>query len=174
VLIGLSTAAGAFTEPIVRAMAAQTARPVILPLSNPSSRAEADPTDLSTWTSGRAIVATGSPFPPVATDSGLTTISQCNNAFVFPAMGLAAVAANATRVTDSMFLAAARELAALSPARTAVADGLLPRVARLPDLAPRIAHAVALEAVAEGVAPKRSSEELAERITRMRWVPAYS
>jgi malate dehydrogenase (oxaloacetate-decarboxylating) len=73
-----------------------------------------------------------------------------------------------------MFLAAARELAALSPARTSAADGLLPRVARLPDLAPRIAHAVALEAVAEGVAPKRSSMELAERITRMRWVPEYS
>jgi len=174
VLIGLSTAAGAFTEPIVRAMAEQTARPVILPLSNPSSRAEADPADLLAWTAGRALVATGSPFPPVATDSGLATISQCNNAFIFPAMGLAAVAANATRVTDSMFLAAARELAALSPARTSAADGLLPRVARLPDLAPRIAHAVALEAVAEGVAPKRSWEELAERITRMRWVPEYS
>jgi malate dehydrogenase (oxaloacetate-decarboxylating) len=174
VLIGLSTAAGGFTEPIVRAMAEQTARPIILPLSNPSSRAEADPADLLAWTAGRALVATGSPFPPVATDSGLTTISQCNNAFIFPAMGLAAVAANATRVTDSMFLAAARELAALSPARTSAADGLLPRVARLPDLAPRIAHAVALEAVAEGVAPKRSSEELAERISRMRWVPEYS
>jgi malate dehydrogenase (oxaloacetate-decarboxylating) len=110
----------------------------------------------------------------VATDSGVTTISQCNNAFVFPAMGLAAVAANATRVTDSMFLAAARELAALSPARTSVRDGLLPRVGRLPDLAPRIAHAVALQAVSEGVAPKRSSEELAERMVRMRWVPEYS
>ena len=118
VLIGLSTAAGAFTEPLVRGMASRVRRPIILPLSNPSSRSEAEPADLLAWTDGRALVATGSPFRPVPTPDGPVTIAQCNNAFVFPAMGLAAVAANATRVTDAMFLSAARALATCSPARS--------------------------------------------------------
>jgi malate dehydrogenase (oxaloacetate-decarboxylating) len=173
VLIGLSTAGGAFTEPIVRDMAAQVRRPVILPLSNPSSRAEALPADLLAWTDGRALVATGSPFPPVSTPNGSTLISQCNNAFIFPAMGLAAVAANATRVTDTMFLAAARALAALSPARTSPEAGLLPAVTELSEIAPGIALAVAVQAVTEGVAAQWSASELEERIRNLRWVPDY-
>ena len=174
VLIGLSTAAGAFTERVVRAMAARTRHPVILPLSNPSSRAEADPADVLAWTEGHALVATGSPFPAVPSGQVPVTISQCNNAFIFPAMGLAVVAANATRVTDAMFLAAARQLADLSPARDSAANGLLPSVTSLPDIAPQVALAVALQAVADGVAPRRSAPELGERIERSRWVPEYA
>jgi malate dehydrogenase (oxaloacetate-decarboxylating) len=173
VLIGLSTAAGAFTEPLVRGMASRVRRPIILPLSNPSSRSEAEPADLLAWTDGRALVATGSPFRPVPTPDGPVTIAQCNNAFIFPAMGLAAVAANATRVTDAMFLSAARALATCSPARRSPAAGLLPPVTELPQVADTVALAVAVQAVADGVAPRRSESELADRIERVRWHPRY-
>jgi malate dehydrogenase (oxaloacetate-decarboxylating) len=173
VLIGLSTAAGAFTEPLVRGMASRVRRPIILPLSNPSSRSEAEPADLLAWTDGRALVATGSPFRPVPTPDGPATIAQCNNAFLFPAMGLAAVAANATRVTDAMFLSAARALATCSPARRSPAAGLLPPVTELPQVADTVALAVAVQAVADGVAPRRSESELADRIKRVRWHPRY-
>ncbi|HEY5848013.1 MAG TPA: NAD-dependent malic enzyme [Microlunatus sp.] len=173
VLIGLSTAAGAFTEAIVRGMAARVARPVILPLSNPSSRAEAMPADLMAWTEGRALIATGSPFPPVPTPEGDSVVSQCNNAFIFPAMGLAAVAANANRVSDDMFMAAAAAVAEASPARESVRDGLLPGVHALRHLTPRIALAAARQAVAEGLAPQRSDAELSDRIEQLRWQPTY-
>ncbi len=173
VLIGLSTAGGAFTEPLVRAMAARVERPVILPLSNPSSRAEAIPADLMAWTAGRALVATGSPFAPVEVDGREHVVSQCNNAYIFPAMGLAVVAANATRVTDAMLLAAARTLADLSPSTASAEAGLLPPVTALRDIAPLIAHAAAVQAVTDGVAPQRSAEDLAARIERVRWHPAY-
>jgi len=111
VLIGLSTAGGAFTEPIVRQMARNAPRPIILPLSNPSNCSEADPQDVLTWTDDRALVATGSPFPPATTTAGPFAISQCNNALIFPAVGLAVIAAGATRVTETMFAAAATALA---------------------------------------------------------------
>ena len=146
-------------------MASRVRRPIILPLSNPSSRSEAEPADLLAWTDGRALVATGSPFRPVPTPDGQVTIAQCNNAFVFPAMGLAAVAANATRVTDAMFLSAARALATCSPARKSPTAGLLPPVAELPKVADTVALAVAVQAVADGVAPRRSESELADRIS---------
>jgi len=173
ILIGLSTAGGAFTEAVVRAMAATVDRPIILPLSNPSSRSEADPQDLMTWTDGRALVATGSPYPPAITPRGQVEISQCNNACIFPAMGLAVVAAQATRVTDSMFVAAATELAEISAAGSDGHDRLLPPVDALADIAPRIALAAAVRAVAEGCAPRRMPDELAARIAEVRWEPRY-
>ncbi|WP_395728679.1 NAD-dependent malic enzyme [Nakamurella sp.] len=172
-LIGLSTAGGAFTEPIVRQMARNAPRPIILPLSNPSSCSEADPRDVLTWTDGRALVATGSPFPPATTVDGPVAISQCNNAFIFPAVGLAVIAAGATRVTETMFAAAASALARLAGAGRPVSAGLLPPVGDLADLAPRIALDVAVRAVADGVAPHRSPGELADRIEQVRWRPGY-
>jgi malate dehydrogenase (oxaloacetate-decarboxylating) len=173
VLIGLSTAGGAFTESIVRQMAATARRPVILPLSNPSSCSEANPQDLLTWTDGRALVATGSPFPPAATPHGTVAISQCNNAFIFPAVGLAAIASGATRVSETMFVAAATALAQIAGAGCQVNAGLLPPVDELAAIAPRIALEVAVQAVAEGLAPPRSSLELAARIAQVRWQPRY-
>ncbi|MGD9961353.1 NAD-dependent malic enzyme [Nocardioides sp.] len=174
VLIGLSTAGGAFTEPIVRAMAGHVERPVILPLSNPSSRSEADPHDLMAWTEGRALVATGSPYPPVGFEHSTVPISQCNNAFIFPAMGLGVVAARASRVSDTMFVAAAGALADIAGDAARVSGGgLLPPVDRLAAIAPEIALAVAERAVAEGLAPRRSREELRTRIDEVRWHPAY-
>jgi malate dehydrogenase (oxaloacetate-decarboxylating) len=173
VLLGLSTAAGAFTEPIVRELAAKTQRPIIFPLSNPTSRAEAHPAELDRWTDGRALVATGSPFAPVVRDGVEHTVAQCNNVYIFPAMGLAVTAAQATRVTDEMLRVAATTLGDASPALTDPNAPLLPRVSDVPDVAARIAQAVAAQAVADGVAPKRSDDELAERIAQVRWTPAY-
>jgi malate dehydrogenase (oxaloacetate-decarboxylating) len=173
VLLGLSTAAGAFTEEIVRELASKTERPIIFPLSNPTSRAEAHPAELDQWTDGRALIATGSPFAPLHRNGVERPIAQCNNVYIFPAMGLAVTAAQATRVTDEMMGVAAATLGDASPALTDADRPLLPGWSDVPDVAIRVAHAVAVQAVADGVAPKRSDDELAERITAVRWVPEY-
>ena len=173
VLLGLSTAAGAFTEDIVREMAAKAERPIIFPLSNPTSRSEAHPAELDHWTGGRALIATGSPFPPLERNGMEYPVAQCNNVYIFPAMGLAVTAAQATRVTDEMMRVAAMTLGGASPALNDPNQPLLPSWSDTPDVAIGIAQAVAEQAVAEGVAPKRSSEELAERITQVHWHPVY-
>jgi malate dehydrogenase (oxaloacetate-decarboxylating) len=176
VLLGLSTAAGAFTEQIVREMAAKTDRPIIFPLSNPTSRAEAHPAELDAWTGGRALIATGSPFAPLHRDGPHAEdkqIAQCNNVYIFPAMGLAVTAAQATRVTDEMMRVAAATLGDASPALADPDAPLLPAWADVPDVAVRIAHAVGMQAVADGVAPARSDDEMSQRITEVRWLPEY-
>jgi len=173
VLLGLSTAAGAFTEPIVRELAAKAERPIIFPLSNPTSRAEAHPAELDEWTDGRALIATGSPFAPLRRDGVERPVAQCNNAYIFPAMGLAVTAAQATRVTDEMMRAAAASLGDASPALSNPDAPLLPAWNEVPDIAMRIALAVGRQAVADGVAPKRTDDELAARIDEVRWVPEY-
>jgi malate dehydrogenase (oxaloacetate-decarboxylating) len=173
VLLGLSTAAGAFTEDIVREMAAKVERPIIFPLSNPTSRSEAHPAELDHWTSGRALIATGSPFAPLERNGVEYPVAQCNNVYIFPAMGLAVTAAQANRVTDEMMRIAAATLGEASPALNDPNQPLLPSWSDTPDVAIRIAQAVAEQAVADGVAPKRSSEELAERITQVHWHPVY-
>jgi malate dehydrogenase (oxaloacetate-decarboxylating) len=173
VLLGLSTATGAFTESIVREMASKAARPIIFPLSNPTSRAEAHPAELDHWTDGKALIATGSPFAPITRDGVEYIVAQCNNVYIFPAMGLAVTAAQATRVTDEMMRVAAATLGEASPALTDPNQPLLPAWSDAPDVAIQIAQAVAVQAVTEGVAPKRSSDELAERITQVHWHPDY-
>ncbi|MFZ0229511.1 MAG: malic enzyme-like NAD(P)-binding protein, partial [Mycobacterium sp.] len=173
VLLGLSTAAGAFTEAIVRELASKTQRPIIFPLSNPTSRAEAHPAELDRWTDGRALIATGSPFAPLQRNGVDYVVAQCNNVYIFPAMGLAVTAAQATRVTDEMMRVAAATLGDASPALTDPNLPLLPSWSDVPDVAVRIAQAVAAQAVADGVAPKRSSEELADRIAQVHWTPDY-
>src|SRR5580693_1045572 len=173
VLLGLSTAAGAFTEDIVRELAGKTERPIIFPLSNPTSRAEAHPAELDQWTDGRALIATGSPFAPIQRNGVEHVVAQCNNVYIFPAMGLAVTTAQATRVTDDMMRVAAATLGEASPALADANQSLLPAWSDVPDVAVRIAHAVAVQAVADGVAPKRSDDELAERIAQVRWMPAY-
>jgi malate dehydrogenase (oxaloacetate-decarboxylating) len=173
VLLGLSTAAGAFTEAIVRELAAKTDRPIIFPLSNPTSRAEAHPAELDHWTDGRALIATGSPFAPLLRNGVERAVAQCNNVYIFPAMGLAVTAAQATRVTDEMMRVAAATLGDASPALADPDQPLLPAWSDVPDVAVRIAQTVAAQAVADGVAPKRSNEELTERIAHVRWTPAY-
>ena len=173
ILMGLSTAAGAFTESIVRELAAKTERPIIFPLSNPTSHAEAHPAELDQWTDGRALIATGSPFAPLQRDGVARPIAQCNNVYIFPAMGLAVTAGQATRVTDDMMRVAAATLGDASPALSDPAAPLLPAWSDVPDIAQDIAHAVGRQAIAEGVAPARSDEQLADRIRQVHWTPEY-
>ncbi|WIM87991.1 NAD-dependent malic enzyme [Candidatus Mycobacterium wuenschmannii] len=173
VLLGLSTATGAFTEAIVREMASKTDRPIIFPLSNPTSRAEAHPVELDRWTDGRALIATGSPFAPITRNGAEHVVAQCNNVYIFPAMGLAVTAAQATRVTDEMMRVAAATLGEASPALADPDQSLLPSWSDAPDVAVLIARAVAEQAVAEGVAPQRSGDEIAARIREVHWHPIY-
>jgi malate dehydrogenase (oxaloacetate-decarboxylating) len=172
-LIGLSTVGGAFTEAIVREMARKTQRPIIFPLSNPTDKSEAKPEDLIRWTAGRALVATGSPFAPVSYGGRSIPIAQCNNVFIFPAMGLGVVASGARRVTDTMMLAAARALAANSPALTNPSASLLPPLSDIRRVAAEIAVVVGVEAQNEGHAPKMTEEKLRQRVVAAQWTPAY-
>jgi malate dehydrogenase (oxaloacetate-decarboxylating) len=172
-LIGLSTAHGAFTEAIVREMARKVERPIIFPLSNPTTKSEADAVDLIRWTDGRALVATGSPFAPVRHDGHAIPIAQCNNVYIFPAVGLGVVAARAQRVTDGMILAAARAIGESSPALLDPLAALLPRLADVRKVAVHVAAAVALEAQRAGVAPKTTETELRQRVAAAQWTPAY-
>jgi malate dehydrogenase (oxaloacetate-decarboxylating) len=163
VLIGTSARGGAFTEDIVKDMAAYTDRPVILPMSNPTELAEARPANLIEWTGGRALVATGSPFPPVDYRSIRYVIGQANNALVFPGLGLGAVVSRASRVTDSMLSAAAHAVAGLVDARAPGAP-LLPEIATLRDTSLAVAVAVARAAAADGMARVRLLDDVTERV----------
>ena len=173
ILIGLSTVGGAFSEPIVREMASKVQRPIIFPLSNPTIKSEAKPEDLIRWTDGRALVATGSPFPPVHFAGKTIPIAQCNNVFIFPAMGLGLVASGARRVTNPMMLAAARALAENSPALKDSSASLLPPVTDIRRVAAEIAIAVGVAAQKDGVASQVSMEELRQRVQSAQWFPAY-
>jgi malate dehydrogenase (oxaloacetate-decarboxylating) len=173
VLIGLSTVGGAFTEGIVREMARKVERPIIFPLSNPTSRSEATAEDLIHWTDGRALIATGSPFAPVSYGGRTIPIAQCNNVYIFPAMGLGVVASGANRVTGPMLLAAARTLGGHSPALKDPSASLLPPLRELRSVAAEIAIAVGIEAQKDGVAPEMSEDKLRQRVLDMQWTPAY-
>jgi len=173
-LIGFSTVGGAFSEPIVREMARKVERPIIFPLSNPTSKSEATAEDLIRWTDGRALVASGSPFAPVDYNGRKITIAQCNNVHIFPAMGLALVASGARRVTEPMLLAAARALAANSPALKDPSASLLSPLKDSRRVARDIAVAVGIEAQKQGLAPKTSEDELRQRVLKAQWTPTYS
>jgi malate dehydrogenase (oxaloacetate-decarboxylating) len=152
VLLGLSGQPGTFSEGVVHQMAANTERPIIYPLSNPTSSCEADPMDILRWTNGDAIVATGSPFAPVALDGESYSIGQGNNAFIFPGLGFGAVLCRARKVTDGMVLAAAYALAEYTVKRY-VPEGLVyPPIDDLREASVRVAARVIEQALAEGVA----------------------
>jgi len=170
-LIGTSTQAGAFTEAIVRQMAAHVDRPVIMPLSNPTSKAEAVPADLIAWTDGRALVATGSPFDPVVHNGTTYRIAQANNALVFPGLGLGVAVARARRVSDPMLAAAADAVAGLSDATTRGAP-LLPLVDNLREVSATVAVAVARAAVADGLAEVELDDPI-QQVHQAMWQPEY-
>src|SRR4030095_12402329 len=174
ILIGLSTVTGAFSEPIVHEMARKVERPIIFPLSNPTSKSEATAEDLIRWTDGRALVATGSPFAPVDYNGRKIPIAQCNNVYIFPSIGLGVVASRARRVTDAMMLAAARTLAGDSPALKNASASLLPPLTDLRRVAADIAVAVGSAAQREGVAAQVTEDELRERVISTQWTPAYA
>lgn len=173
VLIGVSGQAGAFTEPVVRAMAQKVDRPVIFPLSNPTSRSEATPGQLVAWSEGRALIGTGSPFPPVAWKGASIKITQTNNSYIFPGVGLGVIAVGARRITDAMFMAAARAVADISPVGADGQSGLLPPVTELRPVAFAVAKAVARQAQVDGVAPPCTESEAEARITQSVWSPLY-
>jgi malate dehydrogenase (oxaloacetate-decarboxylating) len=172
ILVGTSTRTGAFTEPIVRELAAHVARPVILPLSNPTELAEATPADLMEWTDGEALVATGSPFEPVVHRGVTHVIGQANNALVFPGIGLGVIAARASRVTDGMLAAAAHAVANLTDT-SAPGAALLPPMADLRETSVAVAVAVALAAEHDQVAREPLPDDLPQQVRRLMWQPRY-
>jgi malate dehydrogenase (oxaloacetate-decarboxylating) len=173
ILIGTSGQAGTFTEEIVRLMAKSASRPIIFPLSNPTSRAEATPADLISWTDGRALIATGSPFDDVTYDGRRFPIAQCNNSYIFPGLGLGILASGAQRVSDSMFMAAARALADYAMAGRDPAAPLLPSLAESRRVSRAIALAVAAEAAGEGLVAARKTEEFERLVDARMWQPRY-
>jgi malate dehydrogenase (oxaloacetate-decarboxylating) len=173
VLIGVSGQPGAFSEAAVRGMALHNRRPVIFPLSNPTSRAEATPEDIERWTEGRAVIGAGSPFPPLIRNGARFTVDQTNNSYIFPGVGLGAVAVKARRVSDAMLMAAAKALAAASPAASDPADTLLPPVTALREVAFAVALATAIQAHREGLAPEFATDEIEPAIRAKMWQPRY-
>lgn len=173
ILIGTSGTRGAFDEASLRAMAAGCDRPAIFPLSNPNSASEADPADVIRWTEGRALIATGSPFPDVHFGGRTQKVAQGNNVWIFPGVGLGALAANATRVTDAMFVAAAHAVAEAGTGSELASGALYPGLERLREVTPGVARAVARAAIASGAAPKASDAEIDARIAAIRWEPRY-
>jgi len=173
ILIGVSGQPRLFSEEVVRAMAANTRRPIIFPLSNPLSRVEAIPQQVIEWTEGRAIVATGSPFPAAQYDGEEFPIAQCNNSYIFPGVGLGVLACAARRVTDEMLMASSEMLAEASPWASGDTRSLLPPLEQATDLSRSIAFAVAKVAQAQGHASEISDDLLLSRIKGLFWVPEY-
>jgi malate dehydrogenase (oxaloacetate-decarboxylating) len=181
ILIGTAAQPGAFSESVVREMARHVERPIIFPLSNPTSRSEAAPADLLAWTEGRALVATGSPFPDVHHGGRTIRIGQCNNVFIFPGMGLGVIASGAPRVTDTMFVAAARALSEHSPVRRNPNGeqgdphaSLFPMLEHVREVSRDVALAVGAEAQHAGLAEATTLEELARRVDATMWTPRYA
>jgi malate dehydrogenase (oxaloacetate-decarboxylating) len=174
VLIGTSTRAGAFDQAVVEALCRGVERPIVLPLSNPTSLAEVTPENLLGWSGGRTLLATGSPFAPVATAAGERVIGQCNNCFVFPGLGFAAMAVGATEVSEAMIDACIEALASTIPAAADPEAALMPPIAEVRAVSKAVAEAVALAAVAEGLASKAATPaEARQRLAACRWEPEY-
>ena len=173
VLAGVSAQAGAFSEQVVREMASHTPRPIIFPLSNPTSKSEAAPADLLSWTEGRALIGTGSPFAPVEFGGKLVPISQVNNSYIFPGLALGILVSRARRVTDAMIMAAARALASLSPARQDRNAPLLPPLADSRRVSLVVAEAVGKQAIAEGIAEISDEATLKAQLGAYVWEPVY-
>ncbi len=173
VLIGCSTVFGAFSEAMVKDMAAHTPSPIIMPLSNPTSHCEATAKDLVEWTQGKAVIATGSPFAPVKYNGKVYEIAQGNNAFVFPGLGLGVIIAQANRMTDGMIRAAALTLSDNSPSRQNKTASLLPSFDDVVAVSHKIAKAVAKQAIKDGVAGIDNTTDLDVLIQRNTWTPKY-
>ena len=173
VLIGVSGQAGAFSEDVVREMARHTPRPIIFPLSNPTSRSEATPQDLLDWTEGRALIGTGSPFEPVTVWGKKARIDQPNNSYIFPGLALGIIASKAKRVTDTMIMAAAKELARLVPTQQDENANLLPSLSDSRQLSRSIAHAVGRQAIQDDQAQVANEDALNHELQANIWEPVY-
>ncbi|ACE85444.1 NAD-dependent malic enzyme [Cellvibrio japonicus] len=173
VLIGVSGQAGLFTKAVVECMQETCERPIILPLSNPTSQVEAQPVDLLRWTSGKVLLATGSPFEPVDMGDKHYDIAQCNNSYIFPGIGLAVITARITRITDNMLMAASRALADSSPIVKAGQGALLPPLEAIREVSKLIARAVIRQAIEDGVALPFPGDLLEQQIEGQFWYPEY-
>lgn len=172
-MIGVSGQRGLFTEQVIRELHKHCAKPLVMPLSNPTSKVEATPEEILRWTDGNALVATGSPFAPVEINGRTVHIAQCNNSYIFPGIGLGVVACKASRITDRMLMAASNALAECSPMVTGKGDAVLPPLKEIQQVSRKIALAVAREAQAEGLALETTEEALLEAIERNFWLPGY-
>lgn len=173
VLLGVSGQAGLFTEQIIRLMAKFTDRPIIMPLSNPITHSEATPTDLMIWTDNRAIIGAGSPFGDIVKNGQLFRVDQTNNIYIFPGIGLGLIAVQAQKVSDKLFMVAAKALAQCSPARNDKEGNLLPPITNVREVSHQVAFAVAKEAIREQLADPLSDEEIIQRIQKHTWKPEY-
>jgi malate dehydrogenase (oxaloacetate-decarboxylating) len=173
ILIGVSGKPGLFTEEVIRQMLAGCPRPIILPLSNPSQHVEAHPQDVVEWTDGKAIIATGSPFEEIEHNGEAFKISQCNNSYVFPGVGLGVISCKARLVSDEMLMAASTTLAELSPGQEDQSSAVLPPLTALPQISRKIAFKVAKTAIEQDLAREMTNDELLASIERNFWTPVY-
>ncbi|AMQ29355.1 TPA: NAD-dependent malic enzyme [Legionella pneumophila] len=173
ILLGVSGQPNQFKEAMIKTMLSYCERPIIFPLSNPTSRAEAIPQDLLNWTAGKALIATGSPFEPVAINGHKIEIAQCNNSYIFPGVGLGVVAGQAKRVTDLMMMAAAVALSELAPAIKTGEGRLLPELNSIREVSQHIARAVILQGIKEGHIGPMNDNEIDDSIKRTMWTPQY-
>ncbi|MFG0748650.1 NAD-dependent malic enzyme [Acinetobacter ursingii] len=173
VLIGVSGQPGLFTQEVIEALNANSDRPIVMPLSNPTSRVEAVPADIIQWTNGQALIATGSPFTPVNYQGRLYHIAQCNNSYIFPGIGLGVIASGAKRVTENMLMASSNALADCSPLLKNAEADLLPPIADIQNVSRVIALKVAQAAIADGVAVPLTDEQIQSNIEKEFWQPEY-
>lgn len=173
VLIGVTGQPGLFSEAIIREMYKYCKLPIIMPLSNPTSRVEARPEDIIEWTEGNAIVATGSPFNPVIYKGKEYPIAQCNNVYIFPGIGLGCLASRATRITENMLITASRTLASFSPMKSNKDSPLLPDINNIQEVTKAIAFSVGIAAQRDGVAIRIPEESLRGKIDEIFWHPQY-
>lgn len=173
VLIGVSGQRGLFSEEVIRELHKHCPRPLVMPLSNPTSKVEVTPEEVLRWTDGQALVATGSPFAPVSINGRTVHIAQCNNSYIFPGIGLGVLACKASRISDRMLMAASNALAECSPMVTGEGDAVLPPLKDIQQVSRKIALAVAKEAQAEGLALETSEQVILDAIERNFWTPEY-
>lgn len=173
ILLGVSGQPNQFTEPMVKVMSAYCARPIIFPLSNPTSRAEAIPADLLRWSNGKALIASGSPFDAIELNDHQINIAQCNNSYIFPGVGLGVVAGEARRVSNKMMMAAAIALSELAPAIKTGEGRLLPELTTIREVSRHIAKAVIVQGMSEGHIKTMSDSDIDLAIEKSMWIPQY-
>ena len=173
VLFGVSGQKGLFTQEVIESLCANTEHPIVLPLSNPTSRVEATPQEVMNWSRGRAIIATGSPFAHTTFDGQSFEVSQCNNSYIFPGIGLGVLAARATGISDNMLMAASQALADISVQYEKAPGAILPPIRFIQEISKEIAYAVALQAVKDKLALPVTAENLERRLKANFWLPEY-
>ncbi|WP_208379495.1 NAD-dependent malic enzyme [Psychromonas algicola] len=173
VLFGVSGQAGLFTQSVIETLCENTEQPIVLPLSNPTSRVEATPQDVTNWSKGKAIIATGSPFPNTLYEGQSFEVSQCNNSYIFPGIGLGVLAARATGISDNMLMAASQALADASMDYEKAPGALLPPLKVIQEISEKIANAVARQAIEDGLALPVTDENMKRRLHANFWLPRY-